>query len=144
MSLKNFVVPKVSVEVPGTDFTLDVRGLSLNDMTTLVNGHRDMMVKLFARFVANKGADLDDSDMGDIAGELLSEAPVLVAHAIALSAGLADERDEVANLSFAVQIEAIERIFELTFGREGGTKKFVETVIRLSQGLASQVQKLRT
>jgi len=138
--MSKFFVPSLTLEVPGTDFKLKVRGLSFNHMVALVADHKALLIDLYKQLTEKQ--TFSDGDIGSLMSELICEAPGLVAHAIALSAGMPDEKKEFEDLPFTVQLEALEAIFTLTFGRAGGGKKFVEMATRIANSLTAQVKNL--
>lgn len=136
----NLIVPKAKVEIPGTDSTFSVRGLSPTDAAVLLNEHRHLLTDMFARYVKNNGADPSDDELGAIATVIMGQAPRLLSDAIALAS--AEDPEEVAQLSVAVQLDAITKIFELTFGREEGLKKFAATLIQMFRAVSQSVKTL--
>lgn len=137
----NFTLPTEKVVFPGGDLT--VRGLSLEDVTTLVRHHGAALSGLFATITAAKSGEVDLDNMTAMASALATAAPRAAAEAIAIAADEPDKVDLAGQLNLTVQIEALEKIGALTFTSEGGIKKVLETVIRVAQGTAGAVKSLR-
>lgn len=64
-------------------------------------------------------------------------SPKLVGEVIALSAREPDAVEEASQLPFPVMLEALEKVFRVTFATEGGVKSFAETVIRVANSLTA-------
>lgn len=140
MSLKSLRLPEAKVELPDGDFV--VRGLSLNDVSILVQRHGKRLNELFQRF-AEQG-DLTTETVAAFALPLLQSAPEIAAELIACAAGDPDDAEIAGRLPFPVQIDALEKIAILTFEAGGGPKKLLETVVRLAQGTTSLLESLKT
>ncbi len=144
MSLKKVVLPKELIDIPGSDSSFAVRGISMMDISVLLNQHKSLLESLYQRFTAD-GATVGTQDASAILRDIAATAPALVASIVCLAAGGGDDEEELliaASLPLPVQIEALEKILKLTFQREGGVGKFLETVTRAVAGLNLQVAKL--
>lgn len=126
MSLKDIVLPKETIEFSGGSFA--VRGLSFNDVLTLVNEHRPAIEPLFMQAVAG---GLPMGDQVELGLMLVEKAPAVVAHAVALAADEPDGAAAFLRLPVDVQLDAIERLMRVTFALVGGPKKFGQTVLRI-------------
>lgn len=131
MTLKSLVVATATVKTSGGEFT--VRGLSLTDILFLVSKHRAAMKALFDKFVKGQ-SDVALESYSNLGAALIESAPDVAAEIIALAADEPEEIETVKRISFPAQIEALERIGDLTFAAEGSPKKVVETVIRVLSG----------
>lgn len=143
MSLKKVVLPKELIDIPGSE-PFAVRGISMADISVLLNQHKALLESLYRRFTAD-GAKTSTMDANAIMRDLAATAPALVASIICLAAGDGEDVEALlvaASLPLPVQIEALEKILKLTFQREGGVGKFLETVTRAVAGLNLQVAKL--
>ena len=127
MALKDFVLPTEEVQLPDGS-TFAVRGLSLEDITTLISKHGPVLEQFFRRYADNQDANPMEVGMG-----LIEQAPALVAQIIAIAADEPDAADRVRKFPLTVQQDALEKLGKLTFDASGGPKKFVEAVIRLVQ-----------
>ena len=140
MSLKSLRLPEAKVELPDGSFV--VRGLSLNDVSILVQRHGKRLNELYQQF-AEQG-DLTTETVAAFALPLLQSAPEIAAELIACAAGDPDDAEIAGRLPFPVQIDALEKIAILTFEAGGGPKKLLETVVRLAQGTTSLLDSLKT
>lgn len=129
-----------TITLPGGD-TVAVRGLSLSDITFLVNQHKDVLRSLYDQ-VAGNPESLTSGDAGVIGSILAESAPIVAATAIALAADELDAVDIVMKLPFPVQVDALDKIGRLTFEMEGGPKKVIETVIRVIQASIGPMQEI--
>lgn len=129
MGLKEVLRPSETIKFRDGEF--NVRGLTPADITQLVRVHYEAASKAFDRFAGRDPNSLSLDDAGAMATDLFTEAPALVAHAIALAADEPDQFDKAMMLPLDVQVIAIEQIAILTFRAEGGVKNFGETVLRI-------------
>jgi hypothetical protein len=136
MSLVGYKPPVETVEFKGGSF--QVKGLSLNDVSTLVQANLSDMEQLFGLFdkAVGNGANMD---IGGLASTLIAHAPGFVAATIALACTEQDDfevRLEAARiLPMPVQIDAIKKIGAVTFEEAGGVKKFLENLTFLKGAL---------
>jgi len=140
MSLKSLRLPEAKVELPDGGFV--VRGLSLNDVSILVQRHGKRLNELYQQFTEQ--GDLTTETVAAFALPLLQSAPEIAAELIACAAGDPDDAEIAGRLPFPVQIDALEKIAILTFEAGGGPKKLLETVVRLAQGTTSLLESLKT
>jgi hypothetical protein len=126
MSLKDIVLPKETVEFSGGTFA--VRGLSFNDVLTLVNDHRPAIEPLFLQAISG---GLPTGDQFELGMMLVEKAPDVVAQAVALAADEPDAAEMFKKLPIDVQLDAIERVMRVTFALVGDPKKFVQTLLRI-------------
>ena len=117
MALKDFVLPRRTLQVGTTDVSL--RGLTFADMGVLVAEHRDEFV------AAGNIIGTSKDNMASLASVLAQVAPRIVAHGIALSADEPEAADVVASLPAPVQLEALLTVGELTFTDPGAVPKFL-------------------
>lgn len=92
--------------------------------------------------VKNPEESSDGLDMMRLFEGMVRISPRLVGEIIALSAKEPDAIDEAAQLPFPLMLEALEKVFRVTFATEGGVKNFVETVIRVANALTVQMTAL--
>lgn len=140
MGLKDLKIPEAIIETPGGEFA--VRGLSLDDLAWLVRRHGDTMSKVFNDFVASDAELTSDSVAGFLL-PLVESMPGLVSEVIACGAGDAEEATLVRRLPFLVQIDALEKVIDLSFDAAGGPKKLAETVVRLARGTTGLLESLK-
>lgn len=128
MALKDFVLPTKEVALPdGSSFA--VRGISLEDITTLIADHGPVMEDFFRKY----SGDTSQSPL-EVGMNLIGQAPLLVANLIALAADEPKMTAVIRRFPLNVQQEALEKIADLTFDASGGPGKFMEAVIRLVKG----------
>lgn len=139
MSLSDFQVPTESVALPGGN-SFTVRGLSVDDITQLVNAHRPALEAIFNKF--EEQGDLSLEMTATIVEGMISSFPGFVAQAIALAADEPGEGAKVRKLPVSIQVEAVERIGRLTFISEGGLKNVLATVVKIIQGGRESVESL--
>ena len=137
MSLKTFTIPKENVQLPGDD-SFVVRGVSLNDVTTLVEKFRPDLEQMFDQFQNAENLSLEEG--ADVAFSMLQSAPRLVAYLIALASSehdddspLSEIAETVLGLTAGVQVDALEKIGRLTF-EDQSPKKLIEAVMRAMAG----------
>lgn len=134
MSLQDFNV--VREVVPFQGGSLDVRGLSLNDITFLVRDYLDELNTLFSLYEKEETRETATAQAVTFAIRIVQETPRLVAQLIVL-AGDADQSliSKAETLPLPVQIEALRRIIELTFEEAGGAKKFIDSLVGMIASL---------
>lgn len=140
MGLRGIKLPEARIQVLDGEFA--VRGLSLDDITFLVQRHGAGLQAAFAQMMASDG-ELSTDTVAAFALPFLQSAPEIAAEVIACASGDKDAADVAAALPFPVQIEALEQIARLTFEASGGPKKLVELVIRLAQAMTGLLQDLK-
>lgn len=142
MALKDYQIPKRDVPLPnGGNFA--VRGLSLPDITILVDRHSVALRAMFDHY-NGVAQDVSLDDLGGIGVSILESAPKLAAEIIAIAADEPDEIEKVSVLPFPAQVDALEKVAKLTFDTSGGPKKVIETVIRILRGVSDLTVDLRT
>lgn len=135
--LSHLVFPEEVVAFKGGSFI--VRGLNLEAVSHIIRLHGPRMTSLFEQFklhavtALSGGEDPDALNLANYITPLLQEAPDIAAHVVALAAGEANPSIAM-RLPFPVQVDALEKVLNLTFDEEGGPGKLLETVIRLAQG----------
>ena len=126
-SLSELQLPSEEVQVPGTESTISVRGLSLSDCAELLKRHGESLEAVYQKNIASQG---DIPPAVDIAKSLMQSAPEAVAELIALANDEPKMSETVRKLPIPVQVEALTRIAILTFHSEAEVKKLIETVIQ--------------
>lgn len=133
MALK--YTPKTErIEFADGDF-IEVRGLSVPDIQQLVEVNMETARDLFDQFSGRAENSFTLDDATSLARHLVTTAPAIMAHVIALGADSTDQFDVIKTLPLDVQMAALEKIAKLTFAMQGGAKNFVETVLRISEGV---------
>lgn len=128
----------------GNGNSMDVRGLSLDDVAVLMNQHLVDLERLFDLYEGGVREDAKVLATAQFAIGLTRDAPALVANVIALAAAPdGASRDEIAalvpkarTLPMPVQVEAIKAISLLTFAEAGGAKNFLSSLTNLIAAVA--------
>ncbi len=127
MALSDFT-PE-TIEIKSKRVTFDVRGLSMIDLSAILRVHIDDLEHLFKMYEEEAGnASFSNISMARYATRLISDAPGLVSHIIALAADEPDMVSTVERLPMMTQLDALKAIGKLTFEEVGGVKKLVETL----------------
>lgn len=129
--LETLIIPSDTVRFNGQ--SLEVRGLSLADITYIVRHHQSVVAGLYVKAISG---DLS-GDVNEIAFAMADDFVPLASMTIACAMGAPKQADIAASLPFSVQVEALEKILSLTLVAEGGLGKLVEIVTRAVQGLKS-------
>lgn len=137
MSLTRMNFKGASIEVPTDDgpVTLKLRGLSFEDVGTILYSQGSTLEALWHTLVQDRPADGLFAP-GDVVSSILYEAPLLAAHIIALAVDEPDEIERAAALPVWVQVAALEKIWDLTFAGGDSLKKalgFVGAAYRSQQ-----------
>ena len=144
MGLRDLELPTAEITVSDTG-SFRVRGLSLADMSSLVNKHGKIIGVLFDKIRDEmvQRSEVTAADVQYYAKMLFDEAPDVVANAIALAADEPDMGEKVKGLRFTVQLIALEQVILLTFANEAELKKLVEIVTQWLGKINSEAEKLR-
>lgn len=121
MGLKNYKPVRHEIVLQGND-PLSIRGLSLEDISALVQHHLPDIEALFELF-ERSGSMSDDESFRKIVIAAVNEAPGFVANVIAMAADEPDAAQEAQQLPGPVQVQALLQIGDLTFKDVGGIKK---------------------
>jgi hypothetical protein len=112
------------IQLKGAPFY--VRGLSLEDITYLVNNHLPDLEKISDLYEQHTQNVFTDEAMKKLMLRLLSELPAVASEIIACAADAPGEGTKVRKYPAPVQIESLFVIARLTFEEVGGVKKFIE------------------
>lgn len=125
MSLADFQPETLTVKYKGNELT--VRGLSIIDISSILKVHMHDLETLFDMYEQeSQGLTFGNVALAKYATRLISDAPGLVAHIIALACDEPAMVNKAERLPMIVQIEAIKKIGTLTFEEVGGVKKLIE------------------
>jgi hypothetical protein len=128
MGLSNYKAPSHEVVLKdGSAF--EVRGLSLSDVSLLIQQHLPDIEALFD--LLTNTDKITGDDLRPLAGSLVAQAPGFAANVIALAAGEPDAANTAATLPFPIQVEVITKIGDLTFAEVGGVKKALGSIVPL-------------
>lgn len=140
MSLADFQPERITVKAKNV--SLAVRGLSIIDCSALLRTHMNDLESLFEMYEReSQGLTFGNVAMARYATRLISDAPGLVAHMIALACDEPDYVDNAKRLPMIVQINALKAIGTLTFEEVGGVKKLIEDLTDLVSQVRPQLQK---
>lgn len=120
------------------DAPFSVRGLSLVDVTYLVNNHLPQLEKISDLYEKHQGNIFTDEAMKTLVLRLLTDLPKVAAEIIACAADEPGEGLRVTQWPAPTQIEALFAIARLTFEEVGGVKKFIESLSSIMGDLFSQ------
>lgn len=144
MGLRDIVIPTKAVRVADQEFT--VRGLSPLDAFGLYQRHAGELSALFEQFrsQAEAGAITDPAAFG---AELLSGAPQIMAEIVA-SASDCDPQGEdwpvvmatTLRLPASVQLDALQKVADLTFTSEMPAPKFLGLVLQMAKSAAAGIE----
>ncbi len=126
---------------------ITVRGLTVPDITQLVQVHQDSAVAIYEKFSGKDAAALSEQTVESVALELLGKFPAAIAHLLFLCDSEKEDGADVglyASLPVDVQVAALESIATLTFAMQGGLKNFVETVTRIAANAGGLSKELRS
>lgn len=131
--LRDFEVRKESVSYRGQ--SVEIRGLSLFDITTLIRTHLGDMNAVFALYKqdATDGSALADSVI--FAMKLVQTAPDLVAAIIVQACdepSTPETVEHVQRLPLGLQVELIRKIMDITFEEAGGAKKLFDSLAMMA------------
>jgi hypothetical protein len=144
MGLRDYELPTLKVTIDANT-SFDVRGISFEDITRLVNKHGPVCVLIYTKFTEAKTKHgLRPETVGQLLTLAMQQFPEAVAELIALSADEPDMTAKVQRLPIGVQLDAIEKVIGLTFSGEADVKKLVETVTRMAEGVTASLQNLQT
>lgn len=127
MSLANIQIPREVVMFRGEPIAL--RGLSLNDFSTLMRGHLAELNKLFDLYDNEETRDTAMSQSASFAIKIVQEAPAMVAQLIVLASDSPQEEISIAEaFPLPLQVECVRAIINVTFEEAGGAKKFLDSL----------------
>lgn len=128
-------------EVPLEDGqSFEVRAISTNDLMVLVSEHGPTLGVIFGKLTSGgqTPGSLSNESVQGLIFEIAREFPEIAAEVIALAADAYDAEGvtRAGELPVTTQVDAIERVFNLTFASEGSVKKFMETLSRMMLGVS--------
>ncbi|RVT75681.1 hypothetical protein EM858_14640 [Agrobacterium sp. CNPSo 2736] len=129
--LETLVLPSETVKVGEQSF--EVQGLALAHITRIIREHRSVCAELYTKAI---GGELTGS-VEEIALGMADDFAPLAAMVIACGSGNPKAADKASRLPLSVQVDALEKIINLTLVAEGGLEKLMEIVVRAMAGAAS-------
>lgn len=133
MALSDYTPDTEEVIVRGNgkrkSHTFNVRGLSFHDISKIIRVHYHDLDGLFDIYQTAAGEDFSAIAAGQFAIKLVSDAPGLVAHVIALAADEEEHLEVVQKLPILCQFDALKKIAVLTFSDVEEAKKMLAQVM---------------
>jgi len=138
-SLADLRLPTAKIEVPNTEASFEVRGLSLADISALMETHGQALNGIYVEQIGDADGNLD---AGHIAQTLMRTAPSAVSAIICIAAGEPEAEETVAQLPVPVQVEALVQIARLTFHSEEALGNLIATVISAASSTTGALNRL--
>lgn len=131
MALKDYFVKQEVVPIAGTNLDFTVKAVSLMDILVIFNSKQrmDRMKVLFDE--AEKAGLTKEPNIAEIGKFMLENGPDVLSEIVASAAGEPDQAHRFLSLPISTQIDALNKVVNLTFEAEGGVKKFGESVVAL-------------
>jgi hypothetical protein len=123
MSLSAFQPVSSSISIGNTSLT--VRGLSIQDVSSLMSAHLVDLESIIDMYEQSNGEGISTIGLGKFVLNIVKDAPGLAAHIIALASDEPDQVEMAAKIKFFDQIKLIREIGRLSFDDVTGLKKFV-------------------
>lgn len=130
MSHRNLIPTRrvpIGQDVEGNEIHLDVRGLSLSDVTAIMrdDGGAAFMERIYSGAILSK---MTSGDFEAVVVDMLDSLPDVVARVIARAAGIPEEWALLRDVALGTSLELLETIATLTFTSERVAKKVMEVV----------------
>lgn len=132
MSLSDFEIRYDDVMYRGAVATA-VRGIALNDITTLIREHLSDMNTVFDLY-EKEGADVALMKAMEFAVKMVDEVPELVSSIIIKATDETDSpelREKLRKLPIALTVEVMRKIIEITVEDAGGAKKLIDSLVMM-------------
>ncbi len=145
--LRDYVISTRDVVGPGGSFT--VRGVNARDIAVVFNMHGPAMAKIFSDVIAQaksgKRTTFTNADTMDVIRDIVPQVPEV---AVALIAMAADDYtpegiEAAGKLPMGVQIEALQKTFEVTFESEAEIKKLGELLLTSIAQMTGSLKKMQ-
>lgn len=141
MSLSSYKPKRKTITID-SDTEFSIRALDLSDVRAIINEHLVALDAMMENF-AQKNADVFTTGMDDVGGQLIrtlvTDAPDIAAHIIALAADEPDAIEQAASLPLPVMLNTIIEIGNATFTDHGGPKKFFGMVAMVWTGIKGAI-----
>lgn len=116
--------------------SISVRGLSLVDLSQILATHSEDLDGILALYDQYGNGDFTNIAFGRYMTNLLTDAPALAAHAIALAMDEPEMVERAQRLPIGLQLEALKTISRLTMVEVGGIKKLFEMLRNVAGNLS--------
>lgn len=145
MALSNYQIPRTTIPL-GNENNMAVRGLNLEDISFLVQVHKNDVDSVVSLFQGKIGKDKTPEGVAKVVQkngselivELIQRFPLLIANVICVAADEPEQWENASKLPMPVQVEAVLAIATHTFNDVDGFKKFVGNVGAVLQSVAKQ------
>lgn len=141
-SLGEIVADTRKITISGDDY-IEVRGLSMADLTTLFKRHTDPLTRAFDDLMDSRPPGQVGFAMEELQStihEALTSAPTLVGDIIATAMDQPDHGRDAAKLRAGVQINALLAIAELSITTEAELKNVVGAVTKVITNVTALFQ----
>ena len=132
MLLKDYVIPRSRITLPGPAVDgqrpyFEVRGITLDDMTFLVNRHIGPITKAVKMYQESREDILKTGNLQGFVMTLARDFPDLAAEVISAASDQLDDetRNKARQLPISVQISALSEITRLSLEDAGGLKNLL-------------------
>lgn len=133
MPIADFLPRKETILFPGGSF--EVRAVTIQDIAALVDIHQDAIDEIYIRIQSRADEEFTPEIAQWLMMNTIQQSPILAAHLIALAADEPREMMNVMKMPLTIQVEALQRIGELTFTDIASAKKFGGDVMNLMRVL---------
>lgn len=139
MGLLDIVIHRTSVEY--REQTIEVRGLSTNDLMLAAQDYGPQMVLLFGKITSG---EMQTSDIKTALVSVAREMPEVAGAAIALASDSYSPEavKKATQLPFPVQAQLVEAIFNETFYSEAEVKKLIESLMKMITAVSGVLEKV--
>ncbi len=135
MALKHYR-PKHDTILAGEQ-EVAIFGLTVSDISILMDAHRVAIGEMYDLFSNTAKEGGIDKRIDHVIVESVRRVPDLVAGVIALAAREPDAVEQAKSLPFTTQVDALVKVFTLTFDEVGGLGNFSAVLQRALQGIAA-------
>ena len=145
------LIPTAEVKVSDAG-SFSVRGFSPNDTFLLYHRHRGQLAAMFEQFAGEvqkkgkKGKGDVNEDLIQVGTSLIGNAPQVMAEVIVLAMGVKPENEDfdaevraALDLPAGVQMDALQKIADLTFTSDMPPGKFLAVVVQLLQSSTAAI-----
>jgi hypothetical protein len=129
-----FAIPTVGVEIG--EQTLTLRGISLRDVSILLQKHGASLALLYSRYIQNND-QIVDQQVNNAVLDIAQTMPDLVAELISLTSRNVLSADEAGDLSLPDVVTVLTAIGEVTFRGEGAWEKFLGATLQMVESAAT-------
>jgi len=129
--------------IPYNNQDIQVRALCLDDITALMRTHSLDLNRLVDQYTQGNDAT-EHKDPSKILSSTITKLPSLTASVIAISTDSPNHAHVASKLPLPIQLELLLAVYALTVEEAGGIKKFVESLLQMTQNLNLSLNHLVT